>query len=478
MKNTTKRILASLTAIGMLSSGAVFAEYNPDKVIDPNAPATKMVEPTNTAPNKPIVNGATIYSIAGVMVEDHLTVPVRAVAEQLGYTVEWHEADNSITLTKGARQMKLALGSDEYSFGRMAPVKLGMAPVLVDDSTTHVPIEFVTDIMGCTYSKNEDGTLKIVSPSIVSVKEIMKDGSILVNDGFLGDVVLHISDETVFTNGTKADLKVDGVLGVEYSQVMTASMPPQTTAVSINFENVEKEAPVDPDVKPDPLKDVAFEGKILAKESDEVFLVGKSLEDRGSQIRLNVPKDLIIKKDDDKRAYNVKDLEVGMEIEGTHSPAVGFSLPAYAVAVTLEIDTEEDEDEKATSIKYEGEITAIDEKQNQVTIKDDDKTIVLNLSDETVISFNNTKRLYRISDLKVGMEISGTHSLIMTRSIPPQTPVFTIEIEEMDDEIENGEANKEEVNKEEANKEEIKDTNTDKETDVDDDDDDDDVDND
>ena len=38
MNKTTKKILASLTALGLLSSGAVFAEYDPDKVIDPNNP--------------------------------------------------------------------------------------------------------------------------------------------------------------------------------------------------------------------------------------------------------------------------------------------------------------------------------------------------------------------------------------------------------------------------------------------------------
>jgi len=65
-------------------------------------------------------------------------VPLRAIAEKLGFDVTWdHE-------TKGVRlgvAINLWIGKDEYHVGRMAPIELGTAPEL-KDGFTFVPLDF------------------------------------------------------------------------------------------------------------------------------------------------------------------------------------------------------------------------------------------------------------------------------------------------------------------------------------------------
>ncbi len=74
----------------------------------------------------------------------------------------------------------------------------------------------------------------------------------------------------------------------------------------------------------------------------------------------------------------------------------------------------------------------------QVTILPEGKTdeasnyIVLNIDEDTVIKHVRNKAIYKINDLSEGMTISVTHSLAMTRSLPPQTAAFTITILEED----------------------------------------------
>lgn len=52
--------------------------------------------------------------------------------------------------------------------------------------------------------------------------------------------------------------------------------------------------------------------------------------------------------------------------------------------------------------------------------------IVLNVSEETVIQAEKNRRFYQINDLETGMSVSVTHSSMMTRSMPPQTPALSI----------------------------------------------------
>ena len=90
-----------------------------------------------------VVNGEIIKAPAPFISDGVVMVPVRAIAEALGFDVNW-DAE-----TKGVRlgvAINLQIGKDEYLVGRMAPLSLGTAPVLTDDRT-YVPLSFFRDVI-------------------------------------------------------------------------------------------------------------------------------------------------------------------------------------------------------------------------------------------------------------------------------------------------------------------------------------------
>lgn len=75
-------------------------------------------------------------------------------------------------------------------------------------------------------------------------------------------------------------------------------------------------------------------------------------------------------------------------------------------------------------------IKDINKDSSQVTIlpagKEDDfaSTIILNVNEDTVLTVDGKEAT--LADLSLGMEVSVTHSTVMTRSLPPQTTAFSI----------------------------------------------------
>lgn len=337
MKNTLKKLVVPVAALSLLATGSVFATEV--ETIDAELPVLIM------APAEvdvlPVINGASVDGVPVVVENDIVLIPLRSVAEGLGYTVTWQEEDQSITLEKGAQYIRMAIGEDSYSFSRRAPQSLGTAPVLVDDCVTHVPVSFIPEIIGGYYSKNEDGTYKIVNPSIVTVTEVTENG-ILVSDSFLGDVLVKLDENTVIVNseGNPEDASLiakDMTLGVEYSPAMTASLPAQTTAIKIIIENLpvdmpEVDAEVEPEVQPE--EAVSFSGTITEIDGESV-LIGKA--DEAGAIRLVVTENTEIKHEMNRRIYRLEDLEVGMTISGTHSAVATFSIPPQSEAYSIVI---------------------------------------------------------------------------------------------------------------------------------------------
>jgi len=83
--------------------------------------------------NNPITAPAAFRSADG-----RLMIPLRAVAEALGYSVNWDANLRSVRLGVAVQTW---IGNTEIQVGRMAPQTISTAPVLVD-GTTFVPIDF------------------------------------------------------------------------------------------------------------------------------------------------------------------------------------------------------------------------------------------------------------------------------------------------------------------------------------------------
>jgi len=309
MKNR-KRFFAALTAAGMLLTGAAFAAEEDIMLI--SEAETETVA---------IVNGGAIPSVEAVIVDDVTMIPLRFVGESLGYTVNWNGENQSIDLIQGATFITMQIGTDGYAFSRQAHRPLGAAPTLVNDTTTYVPINFVTELLDGVYNKIENNIYEIITPSYVTVTEILEDGSLLVQDEARGEVLVHIAESTVITAGGKeatADsIEVGSALAIGYDAAMTMSIPPQTTARFIRVSGVA--------VEEEATEGVAFSGTIT-EIVDDMIVLGDPAEDTEA-IALIISEETQVE----------GELKVGATVEGLRSERATFSIPPQSAALTISV---------------------------------------------------------------------------------------------------------------------------------------------
>jgi len=91
---------------------------------------------------------------------DVVMIPLRVVAEALGYDVGWNHYLRSIQLGVG---IHLFIGQYEAIVGRMAPIELQVAPVIVNGST-FVSLDFFRAVLG-QYAYVFEGQVVIESES-------------------------------------------------------------------------------------------------------------------------------------------------------------------------------------------------------------------------------------------------------------------------------------------------------------------------
>ena len=433
-KKFTLRVLSTAAVLGMLASSSAFANEVPLTKLEPATPTVELrlagAEDAPLVTGNITVNGLPIP--ASTVEENEITlIPVRAIAEALDYEVGWEEEANRVTLNRGAQYITMTLDQDAYTISRMAPVSLGSAPVLVNDSTTYVPVSFLSEIMDAEYTVDGD-KLNIILMSPVTVKTVdLEKNMISVEDDRLGEVVVHLADDTVITNAGKAaakeDIKADSLIHILYSPAMTMSLPPQTTAVKIE---VNPNAPVDVEEhsNDEDNLDAAQMSSVTVKTVDLKENMITVEDDTWGEVVVHLADDTVIT--NAGKAAAKEDIKADSLIQILYSPAMTMSLPPQTTAVKIEINPvkEENKDENADqTVAFEGTIKEI-MNEGQILVDMNGQEVVLILSDETNIHHERNKMRYTAEDLKASMKISGNHSMIMTRSLPPQTVVFEIVI--------------------------------------------------
>ena len=79
---------------------------------------------------------------AYVNADGRVMVPVRAIAEALGFKVTWDDETRMVII---GNIITFAPGKDYYTYARMAPISLGVAPEL-KDGRTYVPLSLFTEV--------------------------------------------------------------------------------------------------------------------------------------------------------------------------------------------------------------------------------------------------------------------------------------------------------------------------------------------
>mgnify|MGYP000940650081 CR=1 FL=1 len=125
------------------------AQTSPDKII--LMPEREEL----TQPMKVVLKDEVYKNEEGV-----LMIPLRQVAEGLGYEVTWNQETKSAELLKGPQWSLVTIGQDKYNFAKMY-IELGTAPAL-KDFKTYVPISFAEEVLKSTVEILADGTVKII----------------------------------------------------------------------------------------------------------------------------------------------------------------------------------------------------------------------------------------------------------------------------------------------------------------------------
>ena len=133
-----KKFICTVLACGILTSAA--AVYADEPMVIASAPTSSsysVVIENNTLD----LGGETVYEL-----NKHMMVPLRTVAEKLGFKVKWDGECQGVSLDNGEVNTIVYIGQDNYymasstAIGMSAPTVLGVAPAL-KNGTTYVPAD-------------------------------------------------------------------------------------------------------------------------------------------------------------------------------------------------------------------------------------------------------------------------------------------------------------------------------------------------
>ena len=423
MNKSIKKILASLTAAGMIAScSSAFAIDFDTPII--NLDGTPVQHEVNE-PEVPTMeyNGGT-FNVQAVEHEGTLTVPLREVMEQLGYTVTWNEKAQGIDCIRD--NIHIAMAIDDKTYDRFNALiyeittgtDLSHAPYLYEDSVTYVPISMLTDIADVSVYVGEENVVTVAEAAKVTFGSMVygADGVvIMVNDPMRGEVMVRISDETIINGVKGADLDIlpkGMVMSIEYGPAMTMSIPPQTTALAVEYESVTGGGvtvqSVDKDENGTSLVVLdSIHGEVIVRITDETKIDG----------------------------VDIDELKAGDAILVGYGPAMTMSIPPQTTAEYIkpmpagETAPETTADDKTPiAASFEGTITEVNAEENQIVIDENGTARALTVGENTKISHGMDKRIYGFDDLTVGTKIKGFRNPAETRSIPPISEAISIEI--------------------------------------------------
>lgn len=132
MKKTKRYFILFLSLVMLLSTVNVFAVRHKERDI-----------PLNGI----IVNDHIVYSDVYPYIKNSRTyVPIRFIAEELGYDVKWDGANKKVTMTSGGTTVELTIGSNKMMVNGKAV--LLDAPAEIKDDRTFVPLRAIAEAFG------------------------------------------------------------------------------------------------------------------------------------------------------------------------------------------------------------------------------------------------------------------------------------------------------------------------------------------
>ena len=175
--------------------------------------AFTLVLPRPAAAAQILVNGQELNAVT-VIEKGTTLVPLRAIFQSLGATVDWDNETRTVTAVKGDIILKLQVGS-QTAYRNGQPLNL-LVPGKVIQGSTMVPLRFVSEALDAKVNWDSSGIITITSPSqsfdgkvnIVPVKRV-------VNSDPLYEAILagleEVKDSAVFDLDNKYQYDVKKV---------------------------------------------------------------------------------------------------------------------------------------------------------------------------------------------------------------------------------------------------------------------------
>lgn len=201
MKKTRRVLTFVLAFVLMLSSVNVFAAKN---------------EKRNPALNGIIVNGHIVYSDVEPYIKNSRTyVPIRFIAEELGYDVKWNAKEKMVTMKADETNVELKIGSDNMKV-KDKDVKLD-APPEIKDSRTFVPLRAIAEAFGekVDYSKDYRAVYIGDSPKYDAFYKVVYYYE--KQDPIVSKYTINIANNNLEVDGIKTEYKsINELINVVY----------------------------------------------------------------------------------------------------------------------------------------------------------------------------------------------------------------------------------------------------------------------
>ncbi|UQZ34024.1 copper amine oxidase [Paenibacillus sp. PK3_47] len=340
MNKSLKTSAALLTLSLALTTGAVSAAP-----FITTLPATK-------APQAAAANQTFSIEVNGTAIAEHgfqtagakePLIPLRSVAEALGFTITWNPKTKAVDLSKGTTFTTVKSGEDRYAVNKMNK-SLGTVPVTKADKL-FVPVSFVSEVLNQNISV--EGQQIMVSSAvehqnetgvITAINQDKKYPSVQIKGTGTAGLVLNLGEDTVIAaaDGTKldiADLQIGMTIEAEHANFATLSLPPQTPAYAITVQ--------DSKLQKDTLGTQGIVEEVLTSEdgSLSIRIKGTGLTDTSqSEVVLRINADTAIVNESGE-AVSGSSLVQGAQVIGFYSPVLTRSLPPIGTALKVVVET-------------------------------------------------------------------------------------------------------------------------------------------
>ena len=153
-----KKLITSLTAAAMITASlAAIPVFAADDI--------------SVVANGAAIDFSKYDNVTPYIENDYTLIPVRAIAESLGLTVDWEEATRTVTAKNEKTEITLIIDSDTATVN--GDTKTLGVPARITDDRTFIPLRFVSENMGADVEWDGD-TKTITITGDTKVKELSK----------------------------------------------------------------------------------------------------------------------------------------------------------------------------------------------------------------------------------------------------------------------------------------------------------------